>query len=63
MDDIRVLEFDHTKDDKEYNVGDLIAKGASLDKLKLEIAKCEVVCANCHKIRTYTRRGDTYRDK
>lgn len=25
-----------------------------------EIAKCEVVCANCHAIRTFDRKADQY---
>ena len=56
--DIRVLEFDHL-DDKLENVSNLLD---SLVKLKAEIAKCEVVCANCHKIRTDSR-GDHYRTR
>ena len=44
-----VLEFDHLRD-KVRNVSR--AMGLSLKSLKEEIAKCEVVCANCHRIRT-----------
>ena len=47
------MDFDHLED---KNFG--IAKGVykkSLKTLKLEIAKCELVCGNCHKIRTYVR--------
>ena len=28
----------------------------SVDRLLAEIAKCEIVCANCHRIRTESRR-------
>ena len=45
--DIVVLEFDHQRD-KLLDVSTLSREGYSLDKLKQEIAKCEVVCANCH---------------
>ncbi len=51
-----VLEFDHLGDDKSFN----IAKGIrdrSWQALLDEIAKCEVVCANCHRRRTVERRG------
>ena len=50
-----VLEFDHLGD-KLFNIGsDLIRRPwqAILD----EIAKCDVVCANCHRRRTARRRG------
>lgn len=54
-DDPVVLEFDHLRD-KEFS----IAKGlqdrnwqAVLD----EMAKCDVVCANCHRRRTARRGG------
>lgn len=53
--DIRVLEFDH-KGDKEFNVSSLMRMN-SLEKLKNEIAKCEVVCANHHRIRTAKQFG------
>lgn len=50
-----VLEFDHVRGDKWKNVCDIMAK--SLQEVIDEIAKCESVCANCHKIRSYTRAG------
>lgn len=53
--DIRALEFDHINDDKEANVADLVARGYSLERVKKEMDKCEVVCANCHRIRTLSR--------
>ena len=49
------MDFDHVSDDKQYSVGSLVGSGASLDLLKKEIAKCELVCANCHRVRTHTR--------
>jgi hypothetical protein len=56
--DIQVLEFDHLRD-KAHNISQLYRYG-SLSKLKIEIAKCEVVCANCHRRRTYSR-SDSWR--
>ena len=55
--DMRALEFDHLRD-KEYNVCQMYSH--SLKAIKKEIAKCEVVCANCHRIRTGMR-SDTMR--
>lgn len=49
-----VLDFDHLKD-KKYNISRMIHDGFSWAAIKKEIAKCEVVCANCHRIRTYNR--------
>lgn len=50
-----VMHFDHLGD-KTHKVSRLANAGASIDRLKLEIAKCELVCANCHAIRTHERR-------
>jgi len=52
---ICVMEFDHISDDKLYNVSE--TKVYSIDTIKKEMAKCEVVCANCHRIRTEARRN------
>lgn len=46
-----VLEFHH-RGDKDIEVSRLIGRGASLDSLIAEIAKCDVLCANCHRIVT-----------
>lgn len=51
IDDIVVLEFDHLRD-KTANISSLISLGRSYAELDAEMAKCEVVCANCHRKRT-----------
>jgi hypothetical protein len=53
--DVRVLEFDHLKD-KKFNIGDAVREGYSWLNILKEIKKCEVVCANCHRIRTHLRK-------
>ena len=45
------LDFDHVTKNKKINV--CLAK--SIDQAKSEIEKCEVVCSNCHRIRTIKR--------
>lgn len=55
--DIRVLECDHLGD-KDFNIGSKIGT-ISLTVLMLEVEKCDIVCANCHKIRT-AMRGNWY---
>lgn len=48
------MQFDHLGDDKCDSVSNLI-KTASMKAIEAEIAKCELVCANCHADRTYQR--------
>lgn len=50
FDDYRALQFHHDGDDKEHNIGSMIARGFSLENIKKEASKCEVLCANCHQI-------------
>ena len=52
--DHRVLDFDHVTNDKQFNISNKIF--LSKQKLLEEIAKCEVRCANCHRIVTSERR-------
>lgn len=48
-----VLEFDHRDPlNKRENVSDMAAWGLSLKVIQEEVDKCDVVCSNCHKIRT-----------
>jgi hypothetical protein len=50
-----VMEFDHISNDKLYEVSD-VARNGNMARMLEEIAKCELVCANCHRIRTFNRR-------
>lgn len=49
------MDFDHISDNKACNVSQMVAMGYSLEKILVEIAKCELVCANCHRKRTSLR--------
>lgn len=51
-----VMDFDHVRGDKVDLVPRMAVRPVSLLHLLREIAKCEVVCANCHRLRT-SRRG------
>lgn len=46
-----VLEFDHIEK-KSRGIAIMMARAMSWSKILEEIAKCEVVCSNCHKRRT-----------
>lgn len=49
-----VMDFDHR--DGEVKVGNIanMFDGAK-QKLLDEIAKCDIICSNCHRLRTYNR--------
>lgn len=54
---IIVLQFDHLRD-KRNMVSYLVSESYSMKRVLDEIAKCEVVCANCHLKRTAERQGN-----
>ncbi len=48
--DSRCLEFHHSDpESKDHTVGQMISDGYQLRKIRREIAKCEIVCRNCHR--------------
>ena len=48
------MDFDHRPDEvKSFNVGESIQRGRRA--MLAEAAKCEIVCANCHRVRTLQR--------
>lgn len=50
------MDFDHVRGRKLKAVGQLLTS-RSLDVIRREIAKCDLVCAICHRKRTYLRAG------
>jgi len=58
--DIRVLEFDHVRGEKKFCVG--MQGLMTIECLLEEIAKCDVRCANCHKIRHHAERLSRIRE-
>ena len=50
-----VMDFDHVRGVKHANVMELVST-LSKKRIDEEIAKCEIVCSNCHRIRTHMRR-------
>lgn len=48
---IPCLEFHHTNPkEKDFCIAVAVNRGYSLERLKKEIAKCDILCANCHAI-------------
>jgi hypothetical protein len=51
-----VMQFDHVRGEKLFDIGAWKTQSArSLRAVRAEMAKCDVVCANCHAERTYQR--------
>jgi hypothetical protein len=51
-----VMDFDHVRGVKIGNIA-LLKTYAPTAVVLAEIAKCDVVCSNCHRIRTHDRRA------
>jgi hypothetical protein len=49
------MDFDHPAGLKKHNPADLMGRGRRWEVIEAEIAKCDLVCANCHRVRTYSR--------
>lgn len=51
------MDFDHKEGTiKAYNVGSMFAHHYSRELIQTELDKCELVCSNCHRVRTRDRR-------
>ena len=54
----QVLDFDHRDPSlKSYDIKYLTHHGISLDKVQVEIDKCDLRCANCHRYRHAIENG------
>jgi len=51
-----LMDFDHVRGTKHGIISRMSGGRMARAKLLEEINKCEVVCANCHRRRTYLRR-------
>jgi len=58
-DDPVVLEFDHLPEfEKSFEIGRAVTSSTrSWESILIEMEKCEVVCCNCHRRRTFKRKG------
>ena len=55
-----VMDFDHVRGKKDFYIGQF-GRSKSTSCLQAEIEKCDVVCANCHRLRTHVRKLDARR--
>jgi len=49
-----VMDFDHVRGVKLADIHELVLRNATT-RLMAELEKCDVVCANCHRIRSWLR--------
>jgi hypothetical protein len=47
------MDFDHVRGEKKAGITQLVGQHWSVEVLMEEFAKCELVCACCHRIRTH----------
>lgn len=51
------MDFDHVIGKKVSDISKMVKDGAAKDRIWSEITKCELVCANCHRQRTFKHMG------
>jgi hypothetical protein len=50
------MDFDHLPNkQKKFKISKAITAKISLEEINQEIDKCELVCVNCHRVRTDKR--------
>ena len=55
-----VMDFHHlNSDDKEFEINHMLRNTYSMKKILVEMEKCIILCANCHRIRTYRKTSPT----
>jgi hypothetical protein len=50
-----VMDYHHLRD-KKYNLAYMVKSGFSHQTILIEIDKCVLLCANCHRIRTHLKK-------
>ncbi len=49
------MDFDHVRGEKLFNISAAKNLAITEETLLLELDKCDLTCANCHRLRTYYR--------
>ncbi len=56
-----VMDFDHRPEENKLfglaKIGGRLATEYRMKKVRLEVSKCDYICANCHRVRTEERHG------
>ncbi len=52
------MDLDHVRGAKVRNVSGLVSGAYRLELIAIELEKCEVVCACCHRVRTAKRKAN-----
>lgn len=50
------MDFDHVEGEKVDCVGNMTRDSRPFEAILNEIEKCELVCSNCHRVRTWKRK-------
>jgi len=50
------MDFDHRDPSNKVRAVTRMING-SIDRMLAEAAKCDIVCVNCHRLRTFERRS------
>lgn len=46
------MDLDHVRGGKTRGIANMVSSGYKLDLIKIELKKCDLVCACCHRLRT-----------
>jgi len=56
--DYRVLDFDHIDPaSKVDSISGLVSRGSAWWRIEAELQKCQLLCANCHRIKTFEKQA------
>jgi hypothetical protein len=57
-DTVMMFDFDHIDPmNKIMGISDMVQQLRSVEEIAAEMKKCQLLCARCHVIRTFTQRG------
>ncbi len=57
------LEFHHRdREDKEMNIASMLSAKSSIESIKKEIEKCDILCGNCHRILHWEEKQTNHTD-